>query len=306
MDVFFYETFEEEAAALRKHLPSQVRAEFTWKTIQEAGDVEPPAPLISIRTQSIIPPAWTGKVRGIVSRTTGFDHLVGVRIPYAYLPHYCGRAVAEQAILLMMALLRKLPQQTGQFPKFHRDGLTGRECMGKKLLVVGVGDIGSEIVKIGIGLGMDVRGVDILQKFPFVTYGSIEDGLSWADVIICAMNLTKENAAYFRYDVLKRARPGVVFVNVARGELSPTNDLVKLLDEEHVGGLALDVYENESKLAVGLRSGKSGFPLLGRPNVILTPHNAFNTAEAVERKAEQTARQVEYFLQNGEFLRPNP
>ena len=150
MDAFFYEAFEEEAAALRRYLPPQVRAGFTWKTIQEAGDAEPPAPLISIRTQSALPAAWTGKVRGIVSRTTGFDHLVGIQIPYGYLPHYCSRAVAEQAILLMMALLRKLPQQTGQFPKFHRDGLTGRECAGKKLLVVGVGDIGLEIVKIGL------------------------------------------------------------------------------------------------------------------------------------------------------------
>jgi D-lactate dehydrogenase len=306
MDVFFYETFEEEAAALRKHLPSHVQAEFTWKTIQEAGDVEPPAPLISIRTQSIIPSAWTGKVRGIVSRTTGIDHLVGLRIPYGHLPHYCGRAVAEQAILLMMALLRKLPQQTGQFPKFHRDGLTGRECAGKKLLVVGVGDIGLEIVKIGLGLGMDVRGVDILQKHPLVAYGSIEGGLSWADVIVCAMNLTTENAGYFKYDVLKRAQRGVVFVNVARGELSPTNDLVRLLDEGYVGALALDVYEKESALAVALRSGKSGFPLLGRANVILTPHNAFNTAEAVERKAEQTVQQIEHFLRAGKFLWPVP
>jgi D-lactate dehydrogenase len=302
MDVFFYEAFEEEAAALRRHLPSSVRAGFTWKTTQEAGDAEPPSSLISIRTQSILPASWTGKVRGIVSRTTGFDHLVGLQIPYGYLPHYCSRAVAEQAILLMMALLRKLPQQTGQFPKFHRDGLTGRECLGKKLLVVGVGDIGSEIVKIGIGLQMDVRGVDILQKYPYVTYSSIGEGLAWADVIVCAMNLTKENADYFNYRVLKRARRGVVFVNVARGELSPTNDLVKLLDEGHVGALALDVYENESALAVALRSGKSSFPLLGRPNVILTPHNAFNTAEAVERKSEQTIRQIEHFLQNGEFL----
>ncbi len=302
MDVFFYETFEEEAAALREHLPAQVRVGFTWKTIQETGDVEPPAPLISIRTQSIIPPAWTGKVRGIVSRTTGIDHLVGIQIPYGHLPHYCSRAVAEQAILLMMALLRKLPRQIDQFPDFHRDGLTGRECAGKKLLVVGVGDIGLEVVKIGLGLGMDVRGVDILQKHPLVTYGSINEGLAWADVIVCAMNLTTENVGYFKYDVLKQARRGVVFVNVARGEFSPTNDLVKLLDEGHVSALALDVYEKESALAVALRSGKSGFPLLNRANVILTPHNAFNTDEAVERKAEQTVQQIEHFMQNGEFL----
>jgi D-lactate dehydrogenase len=302
MDIHFYETFEEETAALRRFLPAQVRASFTWKTIQEAGDAEPPASLISIRTQSVIPSAWTGKVRGIVSRTTGFDHLVGVRIPYGHLPHYCSRAVAEQAILLMMALVRKLPQQTDQFPRFHRDGLTGRECAGKKLLVVGVGDIGVEIVKIGLGLGMDVHGVDILQKHPLVTYASLEEGLPWADVIICAMNLTTENAGYFRYDVLKQARRGVVFVNVARGEFSPTNDLVKLLDEGHVSALALDVYDKESALAVALRSGKSSFPLLGRANVILTPHNAFNTAEAVERKAEQTVQQIEQFQKSGMFL----
>ena len=66
------------------------------------------------------------------------------------------RAVAEQAILLVMALLRKLPQQTQQFPRFHRDGLTGHECAGKKLLVVGVGNIGSEVVRIGQALGMAV------------------------------------------------------------------------------------------------------------------------------------------------------
>ena len=306
MDIHFYEAFEEETVALRRFLPAQVRASFTWKTIQEAGDVEPPAPLISIRTQSIIPATWVGKVKGIISRTTGFDHLVGQRIPCGYLPHYCSRAVAEQAILLVMALLRKLPQQTDQFPKFHRDGLTGRECAGKKLLVVGVGNIGSEVVKIGQVLGMAVRGVDIVQRRTSVTYVSIDEGVAWADIIVCAMNLTKENAGYFRYDTLKRARHGVVFVNIARGELSQTADLVRLLDEKHLGGVALDVFEDEPRLATALRAGQGTFPLLGRPNVILTPHNAFNTAEAVERKAAQTVQQVEHFRAQGKFMWPIP
>lgn len=301
-DVYFYEAFREEVEALQRCLPPHVRAGFTPNTIQEAGDPAPPAPLVSIRTQSVIPASWAGKVRGIISRTTGYDHLVGQRIPCGYLPHYCSRAVAEQAILLMMGLLRKLPQQTEQFARFNRDGLTGRECAGKKLLVVGVGNIGSEIVKIGQALGMDVRGVDIVQRHASVSYVSIDDGLAWADVVVCAMDLTKENAGYFNYDRLKRARHGVVFVNISRGELSPTNDLIKLLDESHVGALALDVYENESALAVALRSGKSGFPLLGRPNVILTPHNAFNTAEAVERKVQQTVQQIEHFRKHGVFL----
>jgi len=302
MDVHFYEAFEEEAAALRRYLPSTVCASFTWKTIQESGDAEPPAPLISIRTQSVIPSAWVGKAKGIVSRTTGYDHLVGQKIPWGHLPHYCGRAVAEQAILLVMALLRKLPQQIAQFPTFQRDGLTGRECVGKKLLVVGVGNIGSEVVKIGQALGMEVRGMDISPKHPSVSYVSIDEGLAWAEIIVCAMNLAKDNAGYFSYDTLKRARRGVVFVNIARGELSPTNDLIRSLDEGHLGALALDVYENEGALAVALRSGKSAFPLLGRPNVILTPHNAFNTTEAVERKAQQTAQQIGHFQKHGTFL----
>ncbi|MGD1019403.1 MAG: NAD(P)-dependent oxidoreductase [Verrucomicrobiia bacterium] len=306
MDVHFYEAFEEEIAMLRQHLPAQVHAHFTSDTIQESGDTEPPAELISIRTQSVIPPAWTGKVSGVVSRTTGYDHLVGCRIPCGYLPHYCSHAVAEQAILLVMALLRKLPAQIAQFPAFHRDGLTGGECAGKKLLVVGVGNIGTEIVKIAQALGMQVHGVDLVEKHASISYVTLDDGLAWADIIICAMNLTKENVAYFSYETLKRARKGVVFVNVARGEFTPTEDMVMLLDESHLGGLALDVYENESKLAVALRSGQSGFPLLGRPNVILTPHNAFNTAEAVDRKARQTIQQIEYFIAHKWFLWPVP
>jgi D-lactate dehydrogenase len=309
MDVYFYEAFEEEVEALRKRLPSRLQAGFTGKTIQEQGDGEPPARLISIRTQSVLPKGWDAKLSGIVSRTTGYDHLVGRQIPCGYLPLYCSRAVAEQAILLMMALLRRLPMQMAQFPRFHRDGLTGRECDGKNLLVVGVGNIGSEVARIGQGLSMHVRGVDILQKHPFVSHVSLEEGLPWADVIVCAMNLTAENAGYFRYETLQRAKRGALFINVARGEFSPLADLARLLDEEHLGGVALDVYENESRLSVALRSGQTPKELSGlldRPNVIFTPHNAFNTAEAVERKAEQTVQQIEYFLEHGKFLWPVP
>jgi D-lactate dehydrogenase len=306
LDVYFYEAFEEETEALRRHLPKDCRAGFTGKTIQEASDQEPPARLISIRTQSSLPVEWMTKLAGILSRTTGYDTVRGLPVPCGYLPLYCSRAVAEQAMLLWMALLRKLPAQMQHFPKFNRDELTGSECAGKKLLVAGVGNIGSEVVKIGQGLNMAVRGVDILQKHPFASYISIEGGLPWADIIVCAMNLTPENIGYFNYASLKRARPGVFFINVARGEHAPTADLVRLLDEGHLAGVALDVYENEGGLATALRDGKGKFPLLGRPNVILTPHNAFNTQEAVERKAEQSVQQIEHFLKHGKFLWPVP
>jgi D-lactate dehydrogenase len=299
MHIWFYEAFEEEVTALRRYLPAEVKAGFTWKTIQESGDASPPARIISIRTQSAIPPAWFSQLDGLLARTTGWDHLVGLPVKCGHLPLYCNRAVAEQAMLLWMALLRNLPQQMIQFVQFHRDGLTGAECAGKNLLVVGAGYIGSEVVKIGRGLGMNVRCVDIIPERADV---SIEEGLPWADIIVCTMNLTSKNRGYFNYARLKQARRGVLFVNVARGEMSPTADLARLLDEGHLGGLALDVFEDEGAMATALRSGKGSFVLQGRPNVILTPHNSFNTHEAVERKAEQSVQSVKHFLEQGRFL----
>lgn len=217
-------------------------------------------------------------------------------------------------MLLWMSLLRKLPQQMHSFTNFNRDGLTGQECENKTLLVVGVGNIGYEAVRLGKGLGMEVIGVDLAKKHSSVSYVSIEEGLSRADIIVCAMNLTSDNTNYFNYHLLKRAKPGVIFVNVARGELSPSADLLRLLDENHLGGVALDVYNKESELAVSLRAGRSSddrevqatLALVKCRNVILTPHNAFNTQEAIDRKAGRSIQQVNHFLEHGSFIWPVP
>ncbi len=69
MDVYFYEAFEEETEALRRHLPSGINANFTWKTVQESADSEPPARIVSIRTQSLIPTGWANLAGGILSRS---------------------------------------------------------------------------------------------------------------------------------------------------------------------------------------------------------------------------------------------
>jgi len=297
-------------------LPPHIRAGFTQKTIQESGDKVPRAPILSVRSQSIIPIHWAEKLSGILSRSTGYDHLeryvrdTGKPIPCGYLPFYCNRAVAEQAMLLWMALLRKLPQQTYAFGTFYRNNLTGNETAGKTLFVVGVGNIGSEIVKIGVGLGMNVLGVDLVEKHSFVNYTTFENGIGKADIIVCAMNLTSENAGYFNYNRLLKAKKGAIFINISRGEISPSTDLLKLIDEDRLGGVGLDVYNHESELAESLRTRReSDFPevrstllLSQKANVILTPHNAFNTTEAVARKAEQSVLQIDHFLQTGNFL----
>ncbi|MBN2423901.1 MAG: hydroxyacid dehydrogenase [Calditrichaceae bacterium] len=315
-DIYFYEAFEEEAAALKHFLKDSLKAGFTWKSIQESGDEEPPARLISLRTQTDIPAAWAKKLKGILTRSTGYDHLIryrrssGIDLPFGYLPLYCHRSVAEQALMLWMSLLRKLPQQIVAFGDFNRDGLSGSECDGKTLLVVGVGHIGYEVVKIGKGLQMHTLGVDIVQKYDDVDYVDIQTGMKQADIIVCCMNLTRKNQGYFNRSLFKQTKPNVILVNPARGELTPSREMLYLIKNKIIAGLALDVYENESELSVSFRSReKSNDPavqaileLRQYPNVIFTPHNAFNTQEAVMRKSEQSIQQAIHFLEKGSFI----
>ena len=315
MDIFFYEAFEEEEKELKRFLPKNIKAGFTWKTIQENKDKEPPAKLISTRTQSIFPIEWEDKIKGILSRSTGYDHLkayeekINNKLSFGFLPLYCHRAVAEHAMMLWMALLRKLPQQLKNFSSFHRDGITGYECENKTLLIVGVGNIGGQILQIGKGLGMNVLCVDIEMKYPEENYVSIEEGIKQADIIVCAMNLTKNNIGYFTYDLLKKSKKNALFINISRGEFSPSSILLKLINENHLGGAGLDVFNHEKDLAISLRENKPSsdpevlatLELSKKQNVILTPHNAFNSYEAVARKAEQSIEQVVYFMNNGRF-----
>jgi D-lactate dehydrogenase len=315
-DVFFYEAFREEEDELKPLLGTSCSCEFSPQTIQELGHKDPPSKLISIRTQSKIPLEWSKRLDGILSRSTGYDHLIAYRskitnpLPMGYLNEYASRAVAEHAILLAMALLRKLPQQMIQFKTFERDGLTGLECAGKNLLVVGVGRIGGEICRIGVALGFNVRGVDLVRNKPYVVYCSKEEGIAWGDVVICAMNLTDENRGYFNYDFLRHAKQGAILVNIARGEHTPVLDLTRILEENLLGGVGLDVYEDEGALGAslrGLQAEESGMVrivrrLAGRPNVILTPHNAFNTTEAVKRKSQMSVDQVKHFLRHNDFI----
>jgi len=319
-DVFFYEAFEEEVEALKRYSPQNISVGFTAKTIQEYGDSQPCSPLVSIRTQSIIPLSWAKNLSGILSRSTGYNHInqylkeCKKDIPCGYLPLYCNRSVAEQAMLLWMSISRKLPQQIQSFAGFNRDGLTGQECEHKTLLVVGVGNIGYEVVRIGTGLGMKVIGVDIVRKHSSVSYVSIQEGLAKADIVVCAMNLTPDNSRYFHYDLLKKAKQGAIFINIARGEMSPSTDLLALIKENHLGGIGLDVYDRESELAVSSRTGnctndeqvRATLELAKHPNVILTPHNAFNTHQAVDRKARHSIQQISAFLEKGTFIWPVP
>lgn len=319
-DVVFYEVFGEEESALRQFLPPDIRAQFIPETIQQQKKPRPAADFISIRTQSRIPVSWAPKLKGILTRSQGYDHLVSFRrdcerdVPCGYLGSYCARAVAEHAVWAAMALLRKTKKQIRDFSAFSRDGLTGFECRGRRALIVGVGEIGAQIADITRGLRMDVRGVDIAHKHSDLEYVALNEGLRWAEIVFCACSLTQESAGMLNYAALKQAKPGMIFVNVSRGEISPAEDLEALLAEGVLGGLSLDVYDEESVLADYLRAGSGSITpkiqavlnLKDRDDVLFTPHNAFNTRESLEAKSRLSAQAVVCFLTKGVFPCPVP
>jgi D-lactate dehydrogenase len=215
---------------------------------------------------------------------------------------------------MMMSLLRKLKSQEKNLLSFSRDGLTGLECKARKALVIGVGNIGREIVDIAQGLRMEVKGVDIDPVLKDLDYVSLRQGVAWADVVFCALSLTEKTEGMLNYAALEKTKPGLIFVNIARGEISPVEDLKRLLDEGKIAGLGLDVYPQESLFADSLRAqrtvenpqGKIILELVKDKRVLFTPHNAFNTKEALEQKASLAVASVVDYLKNGTFPRPVP
>lgn len=331
-DVAFYEVFAEEEELLRKYLPKNYQYLFTAKSIHETATSSMPAKVISIRTQSEIPENWGDLLDGIFTRSTGYDHLTRYlagsdrEIACGYLPKYAARAVAEQAFMLALMLLRKVDSQRESLQSFTRDGLTGTEIQGKLLTVIGAGNIGSELVRIGYGFDMALLGVDIVRRRELISqfalqYVSLETGITKGDIIICALPLTEETYQMLDYNRLVNVNPEAVLINVSRGEITPPADLLRLLDEEKISGVGIDVYDQEAILGSYLRGEisldglpnnykqetlKTNLELLKHPRVIATPHNAFNTRESTERKAKKTARNIQSFLSDGRFLTPLP
>ncbi len=311
--VIFFEVFQEEREAICRFLPEHICAEFYENTIQEENCDIADGAVISIRTQSVIPLNWGAKISAILTRSTGYDHLNLFKnnnnaISYGFLPAYCARSVAEHALLIWLCLLKRLPQQIDNFKSFNRNGITGSELENKDLLVVGVGNIGIEIARIASALGMKVDGIDIIEKFDDVNYISHDADLSKYEIIVCAMNLTESNSNYFNEVFFNRIKRGCIFVNISRGELSPTHILNDYLQNGTLLGVGLDVFDIEKELAFSLRNNKSDndtnliIEMNKHHNVILTPHNAFNTYEATLRKSKQTVDQINSLIEHGDFI----
>lgn len=231
------------------------------------------------------------------------------RVP-AYSPH----SVAEHAVALIQTLNRRIHQAYNRVRElnFSLNGLVGRDLYGKKAAVMGTGKIGRITAGILRGFGMEVFAYDAYPDEEWarshgVQYTSLEEILPLADLISLHLPLTAETHHIINEEALGKMKPGVLLVNTSRGKLIKTRALIQALKDRQVGGVALDVYEEEEgvffeDLSYEVLQDDQLARLLTFPNVIITSHQAFLTREALSEIARVTCENLELFQRGDSFL----
>jgi D-lactate dehydrogenase len=244
-------------------------------------------------------------VRHVALRCAGFNSIdvaaakeIGIsatRVP-AYSPH----AVAEHAVALLLALNRKIPRANNRVHdlNFALNGLVGFDLHGKTVGIFGTGKIGRIAAQIFRGFGMRVLAYDPFTSPEWarqygVEYTDPKTLAAESDVISLHTPLTPETHHIIRQETIALMKPGAILVNVSRGALIDTKALIEGLKSGRIGGVALDVYEEEEGVFFEDLSGQILHDdelarLLTFPNVLITAHQAFLTREALAEIARVT------------------
>lgn len=262
------------------------------------------------------------QLKFVTTRSTGYDHIDlkacqsrGVQV--AYVPGYGDNTVAEFAFGLLLNLTRKLYEGINRVKEegtFSFTGLRGVDLKGKTLGVVGTGRIGKESVKIAKGFGMRVIAYDPYPDEAYARkegyeYVNFNDLLARADAITLHVPYNKNTHHLINKENIKNVKKGAYLINTARGGLVETDALVWGLQNQILSGVGLDVLEEEGEVKDELSFLERGHPnaaqlkvalenhiLMKMPNVLIAPHNAFNTQEALERILNTTLLNIKGYL----------
>jgi phosphoglycerate dehydrogenase-like enzyme len=197
----------------------------------------------------------------------------------AYTPDYGATSVAEHALAMILALTRHIGPAfvSVREGRWEPGRFTGMELRGKTLGIVGLGPIGTEMARLGAGLGMRLLGwtrrPSAARAVHGVTLVSLETLFSTADVVTLHVAYTPESQGLISRALLERMKPEAWFVNTARAKVVDNEALVALLRAGRIRGAALDVHDTEP-----IPPGDYVFRTL--PNVLVTPHIGYNTREA--------------------------
>lgn len=257
----------------------------------------------------------------IATRSTGYDHIPIVEckrkgIAVANVPSYGEYTVAEHTFGLILTLSRNIHKayyRMKSSEQFSYKGLEGFDLRGKTLGVIGAGHIGLHVIKIGRGFGMNVIVTDknqspLLAEVLNFRYVELEELLKNSDVISLHLPYMPQTHHLINRSNLKLIKKGAILVNTARGGIVETDAIIEGLDRGIFSGVGLDVLEGEQLIREEkevlseehsqeeLKLLLSNHILMNRENVVITPHNAFNSREAVQRILETTKANIEAFL----------
>lgn len=237
-----------------------------------------------------------GGTKLVATRSTGFNQIdvrtaqsLGIKV--VHVADYSPNSVAEFAVGLLLALNRKIPRAYNRTREgnFELDGLMGFDLIGRTVAVIGTGKIGCVFARIMAGFGCKLIGFDPHHSPEFERiggrYAEIEELHADADVISLHCPLTPQTHHIINARTLARLKRGALLINTSRGGLVDTEAAIEALKSGQLGGIAIDVYEQEASLFFrDLSSTVITDDVIQRlvsfPNVIVTGHQAFFTREA--------------------------
>jgi D-lactate dehydrogenase len=254
-------------------------------------------------------------VRAILLRCAGYNNVdlktaesLGMFV--ANVPSYSPEAVAEFALALVQTLNRNTHRAYNRTREgnFSLEGLLGKTLCGKTVGVIGTGRIGVAFARIIKGFGCTVYAYDPYQTDAFKQYGeylSLEELLPKCDIISLHCPLMDSTKHIINHSTLKQTKKGAIIVNTSRGGLLDTKAVIDSLKSRHLGGLAIDVYEQESGLfyddhSAHIIDDDVFSRLMTFPNVLVTGHQGFFTEEALQEIAECTLRNLVEFAEGRE------
>ncbi|MEQ1851396.1 MAG: 2-hydroxyacid dehydrogenase [Chthoniobacteraceae bacterium] len=258
-------------------------------------------------------------VKLIALRCAGFNNVdlaaaTECGIPVVRVPAYSPHAVAEHTVALLLALNRKIHRAYNRVRdlNFSLSGLVGFDLHGKTVGIVGTGRIGRITAEIFRGFGTQILAFDRTPSTDWaaqhgVTYTDFHDLLEHSDVVSLHLPLTPDSHYLINEKSIGRMKPGAHLINTSRGKLIDTTAVIDALKSGHLGGVGLDVYEEEEGIFFEDLSGQvlqddELSRLLIFPNVLITAHQAFLTHEALTEIARVTSENVVRFADNRPFL----
>lgn len=258
----------------------------------------------------------------IATRSTGYDHIdlnycKSRAISVVNVPKYGEATVAEYTLGLLLNVSRKIiTARNDMFDGVYKvKRYTGFDLYGRTIGIIGTGAIGRHVIKLAKGFGMNVLAYDLypneeFQRIYNINYVSLEELYAGSDIISLHAPSTKENYHLLNEQAFAKMKDGVIIINTARGDLIDGEALYKNILSGKVGGAGLDVLENEDfiihddimleqenmNINFAINTIVNG-KLLKHKNVIVTPHVAFNSSDAVHRILETTIKNIESFAE---------